>query len=67
MLQVKLGKANTKKITILLDSGASSTILHADLMHELQITEDSCTEWMTAAGTLSTSKQCKIYMQLPKI
>ena len=66
-LQVRRGRTETKRITILLDSGASSSIMREDLAKKLRVKTDSSTRWTTAAGTLSTSKKCKILFGLPEL
>ena len=64
-IQTKLGKPKPLLSRVLLDSGASSSIVSKDLVSKLRLqTSKNTTEWNTAAGTFSTTATCKLKFQL---
>jgi len=67
ILNTRLGKESTKRISVLLDSGASSSVIHKDLVRKLRMTKTSPTTWNTAAGPLNTSEQVDIEFALPEL
>ena len=64
------GYLNTKdtaeRIRILLDSGASGSILSKKLTHKLQIIPGKGTSWMTMAGPITTTDTVKTTFILPE-
>ena len=67
ILNTRLGKESTKRISVLLDSGASSSVIHKDLVRKLRMTKTSPTMWNTAAGPLNTSERVDIEFALPEL
>jgi len=55
-----LGKARPKDAWVLLDSGASSSIISHDLAKNLWLKDSMTSTWATAAGTISTSHKAKV-------
>ena len=67
-LQVKLGTPKGKAVKILLDSGASGSLMRKGLAEKLRIKDTkSETIWTTASGVLNTNRKSKIYLELPEL
>ena len=67
-LQTKLGrKKNPQRIVILLDSGASASIMKESFAKKLRTKNDEHTSWTTAAGKLRTSQKCQTRFELPEV
>ena len=66
-LKRSLGKDKRTTIKILLDSGASSTLISHDVVKKLRIKPETATDWTTAAGTFATSGKCNVIFQLPEL
>lgn len=67
-LKTDLGKGKIKKLKVLLDSGASSSIIKHDAVKKLRIKKSPITtSWTTAAGSFDTSTKCKIDFLLPEL
>ena len=49
---------------ILVDSGASSTLVRKDLVKKLRIKQDQTKRWVTVAGEFNTAEICKIQFKL---
>ena len=62
-----MGKVKAKRISVLLDSGASSSVIHKDLVKKLRIKPTSPTVWNTAAGPLSTEGKVTLTFTLPEL
>ena len=62
-----LGKGKTKYVKALLDSGASSSLINADLVKKLRMKRDSPVKWKTAAGSFKTSTRCNVVFSLPEL
>ncbi len=60
-------KDNVKDITILLDSGASQSIVKYELVKTMKLINVETTDWTTVAGNFSTSKQVKVVFSLPSL
>ena len=67
MLQTRLGKEKWRNIKVLLDSGASATVVSSSLVKKLRQKTDARTDWNTAAGTFSTTATVKLDMKLPEL
>jgi len=67
LLNTRLGKEKAKRISVLLDSGASSSVIHRDIVKKLRIKPTSPTVWNTAAGPLSTEGKVTITFALPEL
>ena len=67
LLQIKLGTPKGKLIRILLDSGASTSIMAKEWVKKLRIKKDTETKWSVARGKLTTNERCKIHLQLPDL
>ena len=67
LLNTRLGKEKAKRISVLLDSGASSSVIHKDIVKKLRIKPTSPTVWNTAAGPLSTEGKVTITFALPEL
>ena len=52
---------------VLLDSGASTSIVHAPVVHKLRKRTDEAEEWTTAAGTFFTTATCQVDFLLPEL
>ena len=64
LLNIRLGKPKYKDIKILLDTGASKSIIRADRVKKLRKKHKSKTIWDTAAGQMSTNKTVKVKFRL---
>ena len=54
-------KARNKNVKILLDSGASASIIHHSYLRKNDFTQDkNIHEWTTMAGTFKTTRTAKI-------
>ena len=67
MLQTRLGKEKWRNVKVLLDSGASATVVSSSLVKKLRQKTDARTDWNTAAGTFSTTATVKLDMKLPEL
>ena len=63
-LNYRLGKSKYKDIKILLDTGASKSIIRSDLVTKLRTKTDTKTIWDTAAGQMYTNKTVKAKFRL---
>ena len=63
-LNYRIGKPKYKDIKILLDTGASKSIIRSDLVTKLRTKTDNKTIWDTAAGPMSTNKTVKAKFRL---
>ena len=52
LLQTRRGKEKYESIQVLLDSGASATVVDACLVKKLRVSTRSKTTWKTAAGAI---------------
>ena len=66
-INTSLGKAKFQQIKILLDSGASSTIINEKFVKNLQLEKSEETSWSTMARNFNTNTKCKILFKLPKL
>ena len=57
----------TSTIKVLLDSGASSSLITSDLVRKLKVKPAGLTVWDTAAGAFETHGTSKITFQLPEL
>jgi hypothetical protein len=58
ILGVHLGKSTIHKLRVLFDNGSSGSIIVAKFVNNLQIENDTKTEWLTKGGTFHTSGKC---------
>ena len=65
-LRTSLSKKNYQVIKVLLDSGASASVIHADLVKSLHVTKERETVWNTAGGNVTTGSMCNIEFSLPE-
>ena len=65
-LRSSLSKKNYQVIKVLLDGGASPSVIHTDLVKLLRVTKDRETVWNTAGGKLITGSMCNIEFSLPE-
>jgi len=56
-----------KDCTVLLDSGASGSIVSKNIVKKLRLTEESKCIWNTAAGTMETNQKTKLQFMLPEL
>ena len=63
----RLGKSKLSNLQILLDSGASSTILSGKYAKRLRKKKTKPQRWVTQAGTIKTNQRAKIDMILPEL
>ncbi len=67
-LRTSLGKPQPKTIKVLLDSGASETIIKQELVSKLCHRKlNQSIKWTTAAGPIATNATCKIQFTLPEL
>jgi len=62
-----LGLPKPKDCTVLLDSGASGSIVSKQIVKKLRLTKESKCIWNTAAGPMETSKKTKLQFMLPEL
>ena len=66
-MKISLGKTKTKLIKVLLDSGASSSLVCKDLVKKLRQKRSPAVRWKTAAGQFLTSSTCDIEFALTEL
>ena len=66
-LRTILGTQKGSTIRVLLDSGASRTIIHQPLVSKLRLKRDETTTWTTVAGSFRAQEKCKIQFSLPEL
>ena len=66
-LRTRHGDPKPKTIKILLDTGASGSIVHYSSVKKLRQKLNKTTEWGTAAGSFTTNKICKLQFTLPEL
>ncbi len=66
-VRTSLGKSHTKSVRVLLDSGASHTIIDKAVAGKLRLKKSKATSWETAAGTFSTDCKTMVEFQLPEL
>ena len=64
--KTKISKDKVIYIKILLDSGASSSIINKQCVTGLRINDSQVTEWRTSAGVFTTNKQVELLLKLPE-
>ena len=64
--QIKNIKEETNQIKILLDSGASSSIINKQCVEGMKLNRSKVTEWRTSAGVFTTNQQTKLNIKLPE-
>ena len=67
LLSGRKGKAKWKAVRVLLDSGASATIVDKELIATSNLRKSAKSEWETKAGTFSTSYVANVQMTLPEL
>ena len=67
LLQSSMGKEKRTTVKVLLDSGASHTIVNKRCVRKLRRKRASSAEWSTAAGTFSTNSKTVLNFQLPEL
>jgi predicted aspartyl protease len=65
VINTRLGKEKFKRISVLLDSGASSSVISHNIVDKLRIKPDQATVWNTAAGKMSTHRKVRMTFTLP--
>ena len=61
-------QARNKNVKILLDSGASASIIHHSYLRKKEFTQDkNIHEWTTMAGTFKTTRTTNIELKLPEL
>ena len=63
-MQTSLNKPESRPIRILLDSGASKSIVFAELARKLHKTKSGTTQWSTVAGAVNTSHKARVKFKL---
>ena len=63
----QLGKSKLSNLQILLDSGASSTILSRKYATQLRKKKTKPQKWITQAGTIKTNQRPKVDLILPEL
>jgi Aspartyl protease len=67
VINTQLGKERLKRIGVLLDSGASSSVISHNVVDKLRIKPDQATVWNTAAGKMSTHGKVRVTFTLPEL
>ena len=63
-----LEKTNEKILRILLDSGASASIIHSSYVRKGEFRKnDVAHEWSTMAGTFKTTRRTEVKLKLPEL
>ena len=65
-INTRLGKPKIHRIKVLLDSGASATIITKEHVKKLRLQHSTSTTWNTKAGNFTTNATCKIKFSLPE-
>ena len=66
-INIKHGVEEYNHIKILLDSGASSSIISQTFVKKLRQKYSAKTEWKTVAGKFKTNKQCNVTFKLSEL
>jgi len=66
-VQTTLGSPKIKDVTVLLDSGASSSIVSYKIARKLRLHKGAACTWNTAAGILTTSEKTTLQFMLPEL
>jgi len=66
-VQTSLGLPKPKDCTVLLDSGASGSVVSKQIVKRLRLTKESKCIWNTAAGPMETSQKPKLQFMLPEL
>ena len=61
------GKEKWETVKVLIDSGASATIISEEFVKKLQVKKETATSWGTAAGTFTTTGKVNLEIQFPGI
>ena len=67
MSQAKAGKDQWRPVRILLDSGASGTVVSKAVAQKLHIRKEESTTWTTAAGKFRTAGKARLLLKLPEL
>jgi Aspartyl protease len=67
VINTGLGKERLKRISVLLDSGASSSVINHNVVNRLRIKPDQATVWNTAGGKMSTHGKVRVTFTLPEL
>jgi len=62
-----LGIPKPKDCTVLIDSGASGSIVTRNITCKLRITKEAECKWNTAAGIMKTNEKIKLQFMLPEL
>ena len=62
-----LGHPKPKDYTVLLDSGASSSIVSYCVAKKLRLTKGPACTWNTAAGPITTTEKTNVFFMLPEL
>jgi len=65
-LRAGLGKVKTKALKVLLDSGASTSLVQASAVKKLRHKKTRSETWTTAAGTFQTTHTTDVEFKLPE-
>lgn len=66
-INIRHGKKRLKTIRVLLDSGASSTIVSSTLVEKLRVRKEERVDWATMNGVFSTEGRCELEFALPEL
>ena len=64
LLRTRKGKPKPTFVKILLDSGASQSIIKKQFVKKRKQVKEPTTQWTTAAGTFTTNSKCKVEFNL---
>lgn len=67
VIQTKRGDSKGTRIRILVDSGASGSLINKKFVTRLKTRKDDTTSWSTTAGQFKTRERAKIYMEFPQL
>jgi len=66
-VRTSLGHPKPKDATVLLDSGASSSIISFTIAKKLRLKQETACKWNTAAGPMTTTFKTKLQFMLPEL
>ena len=61
------GKEKWETVKVLIDSGASATIISKEFVKKLQVKKETTTSWGTTAGTFTTTGKVNLEIQFPEL
>ena len=66
VIRSRLNNVDARDVRILVDSGASESLVRHDVVRKLRLQKAKPAKWNTAAGTFTTEGTCKVKLCLPE-